>query len=86
MSISGVVVYARPEAIEKVQAQLISQEGVEVHAVGEKGQFVVTVEQPSDQAMADTVLGLQNMTGVLSAAMVYHNFDTDEELTEEMTQ
>ncbi len=86
MNISGVVVYTRPEAIEQVQAQLASQAGVEVHAIGEKGQMVVTVEQPSDQAMADTVLGLQNMPGVLSAAMVYHNFDSDEEITEEMTR
>ncbi len=75
MNISGVIVHSRPENSVAVQERLTAIDGVEVHAVGEDGRMVVTVEEESDNKMADTVTGLQNLEGVIAASMVYHHFE-----------
>lgn len=75
MNISGVIVHSRPEKMEAVQQQLNALPGVEIHAVGEDGRMVVTVEEASDRRMADTVNGLQDLEGVIAASMVYHHFE-----------
>lgn len=75
MNISGVIVHARPEQLAAVQEQLRQIVGVEVHAATEDGRLVVTVEDADDRMMADSVMNLHNIPGVLSAAMVYHQFE-----------
>lgn len=80
MNISGVLVHAHIAQADSVREQLVSIEGVEVHAISPKGRIVVTVESETTGQMADTVLMCQNVPGVLSAAMIYHH---DEELDEE---
>ncbi len=75
MNISGVVVRSRPENIESVWKSLEAQAGVEVHGANPDGRLVVTVEEQGDQRMADAVLQLQNLPGVLSTSMIYHQFE-----------
>ena len=79
MNISGVVVYARPEQTSLVQKGLLELEGVEVHGLNPDGRIVVTVEQDDEQKLADRVLGLNDMPGVLSAAMIYHHSEVLED-------
>ncbi|MBI5462286.1 MAG: chaperone NapD [Gammaproteobacteria bacterium] len=74
MNISGVIVHARPEQLAAVQQRLAEIAGVEVHAATEDGKLIVTVEEESDRILADTVLGLRDVPGVLSASMVYHQY------------
>ncbi len=73
MNISGVLVATRPKNIEKITAQLITLEGVEVHGASEMGKLVVTIESEHEGKMADTVVAIQNIKGVLSASMIYHH-------------
>ncbi len=75
MNISGVIVHSRPEKVPAVQQQLEGIPGVEIHAVGDDGRMVVTVEESSDRRMAETVNGLQDLDGVIAASMVYHHFE-----------
>ena len=75
MNISGVVVHSKPEKVPAVQQQLTALPGVEIHAVGDDGRMVVTVEESSDRKMADTVSGLEHLEGVIAASMVYHHFE-----------
>ncbi len=77
MNISGVVVRARPEQADQVKNRLLTLPGVEVHAQAEDGRMVVTVEQENDRVLADTVMGLQDIAGVLSASMIYHHFEEE---------
>ena len=79
MNISGVLVHARPQQSEAVRNRLIQLDGVEVHAISEEGRIVVTVEQDDTHKMADTVMHLQDIEGVLSAAMIYHHYEDDEQ-------
>lgn len=75
MNISGVIVHARPEQASAVRGHLIDIAGVEVHAATDDGRLIVTVEEANDRQLADTVLSLQQVPGVLSASMVYHEYD-----------
>jgi len=81
MNISGILVHAQPQKISKVQAALTALDGVEVHGRSEDGRLVVTIEDDDDSQAADTMLKMHRLEGVLSATLVYHNFETggDEE-------
>ena len=56
MNIAGVVIHARPEKLEGVEAQLLGLPGVEVHATADDGRMVVTVEDEAPR-LADTFTG-----------------------------
>ena len=73
MNISGVLVATSPQNIDSLTTQLLELEGVEVHGASDAGKLVVTVETEHEGTMADTVVAIQNISGVLSAAMIYHH-------------
>lgn len=74
MNISGVLVRAYPDQLKQVSLALTGMAGVEVHANDAKGRLVVTVEQEDASLMADALIGMQSLPGVLSASMIYHRF------------
>lgn len=83
MNISGVVVHAKPDVLERVRAKITELAGVEVHAVDKDGKMVVTIEKESDQDVADTFETLVKLDGVLSTSMIYHHFEAESNLEEE---
>lgn len=85
MNISGVLVRSYPENIDAVCRCLEELAGVEVHGVNPDGRLVVTVEDETERAMADTVVGMQNLPGVLSASMIYHQYEEEPDLQETLS-
>jgi nitrate reductase NapD len=84
MNISGVLVHAKPGTADAVRRSLDATPGVEVHTVTPDSRLVVTVEDEDDRMVADRVLELHRIDGVLSAAMVYqHSEDCSPEDWEE---
>ncbi len=79
MNISGVLVHARPEQAAEVAERLTALPGVEVHAVSAEGRLVVTVEEADTRMMADRVVQVQDVPGVISAAMIYHHYEADDD-------
>jgi len=79
MHITGVLVQANPKKLRQVRSRLATLPGVEIHAVTEEGRMVVTVEGDSDRDMAETFDRFNKIDGVISAAMVYHHFESDPE-------
>ena len=75
MNISGVLVHAYPEQIGVVGESLIQMSGVEVHGNNDDGRIVVTVEQDDANQMSDVLTHMQTLPGVLSASMIYHQFE-----------
>lgn len=86
MNICGILVHARPENTEVVRERLIGITGVEVHGINDDGRMVVTLEEDNESRMADTLMGLQDVDGVVSASMIYHHREEDEETPEEVMQ
>jgi nitrate reductase NapD len=75
MNISGVLVRTYPEHIDSVGKALTKMEGVELHGNNPDGRMVVTVEQDDANLMSDVLVGMQTIPGVLSASMIYHQFE-----------
>jgi len=86
MNICGVLVHAHSGEHEQVKKRLEQQPGVEVHALTEEGRLVVTVEDESHKVTADAVIHLQDIEGVLSAAMIYQYSDFLESSEQEVSQ
>ena len=79
MNLASVIVRTRPEQLEQVRSGLLALPGVEVHAVGEQGQLVVTVEDDDQRDISETMARMHDVKGVLSASMVYHEaFDPND--------
>jgi nitrate reductase NapD len=83
MNICSLIVHARPEDLGRVQQGLEALPGVEVHGTSEEGKLVVTVEDEAGSPAADTVMGIQNLSGVINAVLIYH-YGGDEPLGEEV--
>lgn len=72
MNISGIVVHSRPEDIEALREQMASLAGVEVHVTKDDGRMVITIEDTPESGPTETLMRVQNLPGVLSAAMIYN--------------
>jgi nitrate reductase NapD len=75
MNISSLIVHVRPELLKDLRGEMSVLPGVEVHGASDDGRLVITVEDTDESTVADTVIGVHNLKGVLSAAMVYHFCD-----------
>jgi len=75
MNISGVLVRSYPENVQSVWQELIKIEGVEVHGNNDDGRMVVTVEQETAGQLSDMLGRMNDIHGVLSTSMIYHEFE-----------
>ena len=75
MNISSVVLRADPMRRAEVRGRLATMPGVEIHADGDDGRLVLTIEDVDGCAPADIFLKLQKLDGVLSASLVYQYCD-----------
>ena len=76
-NISSVILGVSPIDTAAVSGQLLALAGVEVHAVAEDGRMIVTIEAASDGATVDIFEAIRLMPGVLSASLVYHQYESD---------
>jgi nitrate reductase NapD len=79
MNISSVIVNAQPGRTAVVRSGLEQTAGVEVHAVSEDGKFIVTIETDTDGETVGVFDRINALEGVMSVAMVYHQFESDPE-------
>ncbi|MCC6659222.1 MAG: chaperone NapD [Rhodocyclaceae bacterium] len=77
MNISSIIVHAQPTELASVRGSLEQIPGVEVHAATDDGKLVVTIETDTDGETARTFDRINVMDGVMSAAMVFHQFESD---------
>lgn len=83
---TGMVVRTLPENSEAVAQELEALQGVEVHAIGEGGNLVVTIEELDGEKLAvKTIETISNISGVLSTSLIYHHSE-DGALSEESKQ
>ncbi|WP_254204508.1 chaperone NapD [Aeromonas sp. FDAARGOS 1405] len=73
--VSSLVVLTQPPLRHQLAGQIGALEGAEIHAVSDEGKLVVTLEGPSQRPIMAAIDAIQAMPGVLSAALIYHQFD-----------
>lgn len=76
-NISSIILGVHPGDAAGVGVQLATLEGVEVHAVAEDGRMIVTIESATEGATVDTFEAIRQIPGVLSASLVYHQYESD---------
>ncbi len=84
MNISSVILRAQPEKLGGVRTSLAAIPGVEIHADGNDGRLVLTIEDGAGCAPPDVFLKLHQLDGVISASLVYQY--CDDELSQESDQ
>ncbi|MDP1610341.1 MAG: chaperone NapD [Sulfuritalea sp.] len=77
MNISSAIIHARPGAVSIVEAGLATLAGVELHAVSAEGKLIVTIETEDDAGNVATYERIGQLDGVMSAAMVYHQTESE---------
>lgn len=82
MSISGFVIHTNPDRAAALHQQLVSLDGVEIHATGPDGSLVVTLDEPNERAAGQRLLEIDRLPGVISTALVYNYFDPPPEAEE----
>ena len=75
MDISSVIVSAKTEDGASVKALLEAIDGVEVHTVAEDGLMIVTIGAGSEKDTLKIYELINQMPGVLSVSMVYHQVE-----------
>jgi nitrate reductase NapAB chaperone NapD len=80
MNLSGILVLARPENTEAVARGLSELPGVEVHyRAPSQGKLVIVQEAESVGAEVESIMRIKAHPGVISAEMVEHWFEDDNE-------
>jgi nitrate reductase NapAB chaperone NapD len=74
MNIVGVLINTLPAYTNRVVEEL-EKLNIEIHCVNEKSQIVITLEQETDEVLTEQLTQVQQIYGVLTAAMVYHHVD-----------
>jgi nitrate reductase NapD len=74
--IASILVQARPERLEDVEAAITALAGCEIHARDARGKLVVVVEAASSGAIGATLNTIALLPNVLSAALVFHASDS----------
>jgi len=82
--IAGVVVHAHPAHRRAVHDHIAGLPGAEVHAAGDDGRLVVTLEAASFRSIAAQLDVLHTIHGVLSAALVYQHGEDAASMNQEV--
>lgn len=71
MNIVGILINTLPNYTNRVIEHLKNL-NIDIHAVNEKSQIVITLEEETDEILTEQLTKVQQIYGVLTAAMVYH--------------
>ncbi|MGY2258988.1 chaperone NapD [Pseudomonas sp. SDO55104_S430] len=72
LHIASLVVLARPELFEAVKANLRLLDHLELHQESPAGKLVVVLEATHEEQILQRIEQINNLPGVLNAALIYH--------------
>lgn len=77
--IASILVQARPEALDEVEASIEAIGGAEIHNRDQRGKLVVVVEGGGQDPVGSALTRISLLPGVISATLVFHATDVDED-------
>lgn len=78
LHIASLLVHCRPELLEAVKRNLGLLPGIELHQESAAGKLVVVLEAEHESRILDTINHIQQVPGVLNAALIYHELLSSE--------
>lgn len=73
--IASILVQARPENLDEVEAAIVALAGCEIHGRDPKGKLVVVIDAPNAGAIGETLNIIALLPNVYSASLVFHATD-----------
>ena len=73
--IASVLVQARPDRLDDVEAAIVAIAGCEVHARDPQGKLVVVIEAANAGALGATLTAIALLPSVFTASLVFHAID-----------
>jgi nitrate reductase NapD len=73
--IASILVQARPEQLDEVEAAIVALSGCEIHGRDPRGKLVVVVEALDAGALGSTLHAIALLPHVHSASLVFHAID-----------
>jgi len=77
LNITSIILGVAPKDAAEVSARLKAIDGVEVHAIADDGRMIVTIESGDEDNTSNTFELIRQLPGVISAALVYHQYESD---------
>ena len=77
LNITSIILGVAPKDAAEVSALLKAIDGVEVHAIADDGRMIVTIESGDEDNTSNTFEMIRQMPGVISAALVFHQYESD---------
>lgn len=74
--IASIIVQARPERLEALEAEIAALPGCEIHGRDPRGKLVVVTEAPDAGSLGTMLNTIQSLGDVYSAALVFHAIET----------
>jgi nitrate reductase NapD len=74
--IASILVQARPDRLDIVEAAITELPGCEIYGRDEKGKLVVVVDAPDAGSLGSTLNTISTLANVYSASLVFHAVDT----------
>ncbi|MBD9414361.1 chaperone NapD [Pseudomonas sp. PDM16] len=72
LHIASLVVHCHPEQLDAVRANLARLPDLELHQSSDAGKQVVVLEARDEGAILERLHTIQQLPGVLGAALIYH--------------
>lgn len=76
--IASLLVHCRPEFLDAVKRNMALLPGLELHQESPAGKVVVVLEAEHESRILQTIGDIQQLPGVLNAALIYHELLTVE--------
>ncbi|HSC67457.1 MAG TPA: chaperone NapD [Cellvibrio sp.] len=83
LHIASLVAHVRPEQMTALKQWIARFSNIELHAESEQGKLVLVTESDNEQEILRILDELRAQTGVLNAALVYHEQIALDELEEQ---
>jgi nitrate reductase NapD len=74
--IASILVQARPDRLDAVEAAIVALSGCEIYGRDERGKLVVVVDAPDASSLGATLNTISALPNVYSASLVFHVVDT----------
>lgn len=72
INLVSMVMMTRPERLTGFKELIASVDGAEIHVASAEGKLVVTVEADDQRSLLQRIEVLQNLDGLVSSNLVYH--------------
>src|SRR5215831_11077439 len=73
--IASILVQARPDRLDDVEAAILALSGCEIHGRDPRGKLVVVIDAPDAGALGATLSTISRLADVHTASLVFHAVD-----------